>query len=412
MAINPESKISSEQLDSIADANRTRSPKSAAAAIKDRKRRIMHSFKAAGDDWNDYRWQMDNRIENVAQLHEIFPLAPERYAEIDTVGKKYRWAVSPYYLSLIDVNDRLDPVGLMAIPSLLELDESGETDPMDERHTHPAPLVTRRYPDRLILNVTNACGMFCRFCQRKRNIGGQDAVNKSGLDESIDFIARNPRIRDVLITGGDPLTLPTDYLDMVLGKVRSIPHVEIIRIGSRLPVTVPQRIDADLVAVLGKYHPLYINVHFNHPNEVTEEAGRACSRLADAGIPLGNQMVLLNGVNNDRSTVLELNKKLLECRVRPYYIFFAKNIRGATHFNCGIREGLEILDFLRGNVSGLAIPTFIVNAPQGFGKVPILGKNYVIEGDEVELTTWEKRKIRFKDPQRKPISERYLLLTN
>ncbi len=217
----------------------------------------------------------------------------------------------------------------------------------------------------------------------------------------------NPNIRDVLITGGDPLTLPTEYLDRVLRSVRAIPHVEIIRIGSRIPVTVPQRIDGTLVAALRKYHPLYMNLHFNHPDEMTEDSARACAMLADAGISLGNQMVLLNGVNNDKDTVLALNKELLKARVRPYYIFFAKNIRGATHFNCSLEEGLEIVNFLRGNVSGLAIPTFIVNAPHGFGKVPILGKNYRFDGETVELTTWEKRKITFKNPERKPIAERY-----
>lgn len=416
MEIHPESKKRSARLDEIAKANRSQSPAYAASGhpaskAVDRKRRILHYFEADENNWNDFHWQMRNRIESVGQLHAIFPLTPNRYEEINTVGQKYRWAISPYYLSLFDVNDILDPIGLMAVPSLLELDESGEADPMDERRTRPAPLVTRRYPDRLILNVTNACGMFCRFCQRKRNIRDQDAVNRDGLDESIEFIRQTPHIRDVLITGGDPLTLPDEYLDMVLGRVRAIPHVEIIRIGSRLPVTIPQRVNDELIAVLRKYHPLYINVHFNHPGEVTADARRACGRLADAGIPLGNQMVLLNGVNNDRDVVLELNRKLLQSRVRPYYIFFAKNIQGATHFNCGIGEGLGIVDFLRGNTSGLAIPTFIVNAPQGYGKVPVLSKNYELDGGMVELTTWESRKIRFRDPESRPISERYERMT-
>jgi lysine 2,3-aminomutase len=412
MHANTQSRNRSNELDSIAAVNRRQSQRIISNKSHDRKRQILNALSATETDWNSFSWQMANRIRDVGALHRIFPLTQKRFAEIETVGNKYRWAISPYYLSLMDPNNILDPVGLMAIPSILELEERGETDPMDEKYTHPAPLVTRRYPDRLILNVTNSCGMFCRFCQRKRNIGDQDSVNETGFQESIDFIEENTNIRDVLITGGDPLTLPTDYLDMVLGKLRAIRHVEVIRIGTRIPVTIPQRVDAALTDVLKKYHPLFMNVHFNHPNEITEDSARACAMLADAGIPLGNQMVLLNGVNNDRNTVLALNKELLKCRVRPYYIFFAKNIQGATHFNCGLDEGLDILDFLRGNVSGLAIPTFIVNAPHGFGKVPILSKNYELDGGMVELTTWEQRKIEFKNPKRKTIAEQYELISN
>ncbi len=407
MPVNPESKMRSSELDDIAQTNRLHARKTIDHKVYERKSKILDYFRAEEADWNDYSWQMQNRIADAERLNAIFPLTEKRFREIEQAGQKYRWSISPYYLSLLDANDVTDPVGLMAVPSALELESRGETDPMDEEHTNPAPLITRRYPDRLILNVTNSCGMFCRFCQRKRNIGEHDCVNETGFAESIRFIEENKNIRDVLITGGDPLTLDNDYLDTALTKVRRIPHVEIIRIGSRIPVTVPQRIDPDLVRVLKKHHPLYMSVHFNHPREITPDSIRACTRLADAGIPLGNQMVLLNGVNNSGNTVLALNKELLTCRVRPYYIFFSKNIQGATHFNCGLEEGLEIMDFLRGNVSGLAIPTFIVNAPRGLGKVPVLNRKYAIRDGMIELTTWEGKKVSFKNPKRKTIPERY-----
>jgi len=303
-------------------------------------------------------------------------------------------------LSLIDTNNSEDPLGLMAIPRLGELMEYGDSDPMDEFHTNPAPLITRRYPDRAIMNVTNTCGVYCRFCQRKRNIGEIDyACNMEHYDEALKYIAEHEYIRDVLLTGGDPLTLSNDNLEMILMKLRKIKHVEIIRIESRIPASIPQRIDQNLVKMLKKYHPLYLNLHFNHPYELTEESKNACNRFSDAGIPLGNQMVLLRGVNDNKYLVLDLNKKLLEFRVKPYYVFFAKNISGTTHFNCNIEKGLEIVDFLRGNLSGLGIPTFIVNATGGAGKVPILNKKFSIsENDEVILTTWEDKMVSFPNP--------------
>ncbi len=396
MSVNIESKIRSEELDRIAHENDANSKRFIDDRIIERKAAILRYFNAAETDWNNFHWQMENRISTVNQLNDIFGITTERFNEIGKVSEKYRWSISPYYLSLIDVNDYFDPLGLMAVPSILELNKQGESDPMNEEFTNPAPLITRRYPDRLIVNVTNSCGMFCRFCQRKRNISDTDCINKDGFSEAIRFIKEHKNIRDVLITGGDPLTLPNDYLEMILTSLRQIEHVEVMRIGSRIPVTIPQRIDDDLVNILKKYHPLYMNLHFNHPREVTADSIRACNKLADAGIPLGNQMVLLNGVNNNKYTVLSLNKELLKCRVKPYYIFFSKNVKGTTHFNCDIEEGLHILDFLRGNISGLGIPTFIVNAPKGLGKVPILSKNYLIKDDEIELTTWENKKVSFK----------------
>ena len=399
----------SEELNAIAYNNIIYSKKNIDNGINERKSRLFNYFNITESDWNNFYWQMENRISSAKQLSYIFKLTRERFDEIEKVEKKYRWSISPYYLSLIDMNNILDPIGLMAVPSILELEEKGEIDPMNEEYTNPAPLITRRYPDRLILNITNSCAVFCRFCQRKRNICETDYINKDGFLESIDFIKKNKYIRDVLITGGDPLILDNYYLGMVLNNLRQIKHIEIIRIGTRVPVTVPQRIDNDLIKMLKKYHPLYINLHFNHPQELTEDSIKACNMLADAGIPLGNQMVLLNGINNNKHLVSLLNKELLKCRVKPYYIFFSKNVKGATHFNCNIKEGIDIMNFLRGNISGLAVPTFVVNAPKGLGKVSILDKNYKIDADKIELTTWENRKISFKNAESKTISERYKL---
>jgi lysine 2,3-aminomutase len=265
--------------------------------------------------------------------------------------------------------------------------------------TNPAGCVTRRYPDRLILNVTNECGMYCRHCQRRRNIGTIDRVaNESVIAESVEYVRDHPEIRDVLVTGGDPFTMPTPRLERILAALRAIPTVEIIRVGTRTPVTLPQRIDAALCRMLARYHPLYVNTHFNHPQEVTEEARLACARLAAAGIPLGNQAVLLAGVNDDPFVMRCLNQELLKIRVRPYYIFHAKTVRGTGHFRTSFADGLDIMEYLRGYTSGLAIPAYIVNAPGGLGKTPLLPQ-YVMErtDDHLTIKTWENVMIRIPD---------------
>jgi len=408
-----ESQMRSKELDIIAQENEKHSKSSIdCRIITERKLKLKQYFHSTEVDWNNFSWQMKNRISTASQLNDIFKLTRKRFDEITKVGKEYRWSISPYYLSLIDVNNIFDPIGLMAIPSILELDKQGEVDPMNEKHTNPALLITRRYPDRLILNVTNTCGVYCRFCQRKRNINENECINKDSFSESVNFIKENKYIRDVLITGGDPLTLPNDYLEMILNSLRQIDHVEIIRIGTRIPATIPQRVDDCLTNILKKYHPLYMNLHFNHPQEITDDSIKACNMLADSGIPLGNQMVLLNGINNNKYLIFALNKELLKCRVKPYYIFFSNNVKSTTHFNCNIAEGLDILNFLRGNVSGLAIPTFVINAPKGFGKVPILNKNYIVIDDEIELTTWENREVSLMNPASRTISDMYNLYEN
>ncbi len=359
------------------------------------KKELLEYFGGDESDWDDWKWQVKNRISDVDILVKFLNLSEEEKAGVIKVGKTYRWACTPYYLSLMDRDDHSYPINRMAIPTIDETDMSGESDPMDEEHTSPAACITRRYPNRLIINVTSACAMFCRHCQRRRLIGECDRTkSRDELNEAIAYIRDNSEIRDVLVTGGDPLLLPDDELEYILKSLRAIEHVEIIRIGTRVNITMPQRITPELVSMLKKYHPLFVNLQFNHPAEITEESKRACALLADAGIPLGNQMVFLKGINNDRYVVQLLNEKLLTCRVRPYYIFHPKQVVGTHHFSISVSEGIEIMKYLRGHTSGLAIPTYILNAPGGLGKIPLLPE-YIIENepDHVKLRTWEGREI-------------------
>ncbi len=364
------------------------------------KQKILGLLNATEKDWDDYRWQLANRITDVELLSQIINLSPKQKEDISSVGQRYRWAISPYYASLMDADDPYCPVRLLAVPTFHEIFETdGRLDPMDEELTNPAGTITRRYPDRLIINVTNECAMYCRHCQRRRNIGEEDTPQPAQMiEESIQYIADNPEIRDILITGGDPLTMTDDFIEVILQKLRAIEHVEIIRIGSRTPVTLPQRITDDLVKRLSKYHPLFINTHVNHPKEITKESKRACEKLANAGIPVGNQAVLLNKINNDKYTMKLLNQELLKIRVRPYYIFHAKHVKGTTHFNTSVDDGIEIMEYLRGYTSGLAIPTYIINAPGGYGKTPILPQYLISRGKgSIKIRTWEGRVIDYEN---------------
>ncbi len=366
--------------------------------IEVQKAKILKILGGTEEDWNNWHWQLANRISDVEVLSRVLNLTPEEKAEIKAVGVEYRWAISPYYLSLIDPADNRGPIYLLAVPQRVEvLDTLGDLDPMGEEFTNPAGSITRRYPDRLIINVTNECAMYCRFCQRRRNIGQTDRHRpKDVLEESIQYIRDNQEIRDVLITGGDPLTLSDKMIDWLLSELTSIPHVEYVRIGTRTLVTMPQRITPELCDILKKYHPIYINTHFNHPAEITEEAKVAAERLSSAGVPLGNQTVLLNGVNNDKFIMRKLNHLLLTIRVRPYYIFHPKHVRGTEHFVCSIDEGVEIMEYLRGYTSGMAIPAYIINAPGGKGKTPILPTYLISRGkDYVTIRTWEGEIIKY-----------------
>ena len=370
--------------------------------IHKRKEIIKTILNASETDWNNWKWQLKNRVSRVEDLSKFINLTKMEIEDIKKVSSVYRWAISPYYLSLIDERNEFDPIKTLSVPTVLELlDKKTTLDPMGEEYTNPSGLITRRYPDRLIINVTNECAMYCRHCQRRRNIGEVDkSASKDLILKSVDYIKKNTEIRDVLITGGDPFTLKDSYLEWILKELRKIPHLEIIRIGTRTPVTMPQRITVELCNMLKKYHPLYINTQFNHPMEVTEESKVACEKLSEAGIPLGNQAVLLNGINNNKYVMKCLNQELLKIRVRPYYIFHAKKVRGTKHFNTSISEGLDIMENLRGYTSGLAIPTYIINAPMGKGKTPILPKYLLSEEDGyVVIRTWENQIIKYEDHQ-------------
>mgnify|MGYP000070072886 CR=1 FL=1 len=360
------------------------------------KNRILTALNATEDNWNDWIWQMQYRIISGEQLAMLLPIDRNRIKDIDTVTKKYRFAVSPYYLSLINPADPYDIIARMILPSSEELiTDNGILDPSGEELSNPAGAVIRRYPDRVIINITNSCAAFCRHCQRRRAIGTIDCkISANKLEESLSYIRQHTEIRDVLITGGDALCLSDSELDYVLGKLRKINHVEIIRLGSRTLVNLPQRITADLINVLKKYSPIYLNTQFNHPIELTPCSRNAIKKLVDNGIILGNQMVLLKGINDNKFIVRKLNEDLLYCRIRPYYIFHAKNVKGTTHFQSTIEKGVEIIEYLRGNTSGLAIPLFIFSAPNGMGKIPI-SPNYIdkIDEDKIYLHTWENKKF-------------------
>lgn len=359
--------------------------------IEYQKKRIMARLGATEEQWNDYKWQLANRFTEISEFADLIGVSQKGTADIKEVGQTYRCAISPYYLSLIDPDDSGCPIRRQAVPSPDELNPEGDLDPMDEDGWTPVELVTRRYPDRLIIKVTNMCGMYCRFCQRRRLIGETDKnVPWSRIKAAIEYVRENKEIRDVLITGGDAFMLSDSMIERLLRELREIDHVEIIRFGTRTPVTLPQRITENLVNTLKKYHPVYVNTHFNSPREITKESKKACERLADAGIPLGNQMVLLNGVNNDPYVVRKLNQSLLKIRVKPYYIFHPKTVKGTSHFWVRIGEGMEIMESLRGRTSGIAIPTYIVNGIGGLGKTPIL-PNYLLSlgSDKAVFRNWE-----------------------
>ncbi len=368
--------------------------------ILERQSKIKNYFKASDEEWENWHWQMKNRITDTAVLKELLPLEESELEEIEKTGSKYRWAISPYYLSLIDPAAKNDPVKLQCVPSISEyLDQGGYEDPMGEEYTSPVPAVTRRYADRLIVKVTNQCAMYCRHCQRRRAIGEHDLTTpRVELEEAIEYIRRNREVRDVLLTGGDGFMVDNKTIAWLLGELEAIPHVEIKRFGTRTPVTMPQRIDDELCQILSEHLPLYVNSHFNHPMEVTPRAQEACFKLARTGVSLGNQTVLLKGINNDPFVIRKLNQDLLKIMVRPYYIFHAKAVKGTAHFRTKVEEGIEIMEKLRGYTSGIAVPTFVVNAPLGRGKTPMLPEYLVSSGkDYIMIRTWENKVVRYEN---------------
>ena len=331
-------------------------------------------------NWNDWAWQVRNRVETLEELKQHLNLSAEEEAGVKECLGTLRMAITPYYLSLIDPNDPHDPVRRQAVPTAAEVRRSPADllDPLHEDTDSPVPGLTHRYPDRVLLLVTDQCSMYCRHCTRRRFAGQHDsAVAVDQIDACIDYVARTPAVRDVLLSGGDPLLLSDDRLEYIISRLRAIEHVEIIRIGSRTPVVCPQRITPALCNMLKKYHPIWLNTHFNHPNEITEESAAACARLADAGIPLGNQSVLLAGVNDCVHVMKKLVHELVKIRVRPYYIYQCDLSYGLEHFRTPVAKGIEIIEGLRGHTSGYCVPTFVVDAPGGGGKIPVM-PNYVV----------------------------------
>ena len=332
------------------------------------------------EQWNDWKWQVKNRVETLEELNKYIKLTEEEQEGVRKSLKTLRMAITPYYLSLIDPNDPNDPIRRQAIPTEAETHISAADlqDPLHEDEDSPTPGLTHRYPDRVLLLITDMCSMYCRHCTRRRFAGQNDCESPSErIQKAIDYIAKTPTVRDVLLSGGDALMVNDQMLESIIQRLRAIPHVEIIRIGSRTPVVCPQRITDDLVNMLKKYHPIWLNTHFNHPNEMTPEASAALAKLANAGIPLGNQSVLLRGVNDCVHVMKRLVHLLVKNRVRPYYIYQCDLSMGLEHLRTPVSKGIEIIEGLRGHTSGYAVPTFVVDAPGGGGKTPVM-PNYVI----------------------------------
>ncbi len=330
--------------------------------------------------WNDWHWQVENRIETLEDLKKHITLTAEEEEGVATTLGKLRMSITPYYLSLIDLNDPYDPIRKQAIPTgdELEFAKYEEADPLHEDTDSSCAGLTHRYPDRVLFLITDQCSMYCRHCTRRRFAGTCDAeVPKQQIDNCIEYIRNHPEVRDVLLSGGDSLLVSDEMLEYIISRVRAIPHVEIIRLGSRTPVVMPQRITPELCNIFKKYHPVWLNTHFNCPQEITEEAARATTMLADAGVPLGNQSVLLAGVNDCVHVMLKLVNELVRIRVRPYYIYQCDPSLGLSHFRTTVSKGIEIMEALRGHTSGYCVPTFVVDAPGGGGKTPVM-PNYVI----------------------------------
>ncbi len=367
-------------------------------------RRIALYRDVSPEDWNDWRWQMRNNIRDVETLSKVVPLSEAEKADIGEVLKIFRMAITPYYASLIDPDNPACPVRLQAIPRIQETQFGGhdESDPLHEDVDSPAPGLTHRYPDRVLFLVTHLCSMNCRHCTRRRVVGTEDRdLDDVYIEEALDYIRNTPTIRDVLISGGDPFVLSTEKLERIISGIRAIPHVEIIRIGTRTPVVMPMRVTEELVAMLRKYQPIYVNTHFNHPKEITKEAKDACERLADAGIPLGNQSVLLRDVNDCPVLMKRLVQDLLAIRVKPYYLYQCDLSRGIAHFRTTVSKGIEIIENLRGHTSGIAVPTFVIDAPGGGGKIPVMPdyliasneKRVVLRNYEGVITTYDEPKF-------------------
>lgn len=355
--------------------------------------------------WRNWKWQLKNAVKDIDTVEKLLGITftDAKRKQLNITVKKFPLAITPYYLSLIDSNNyENDPVFQQAVPSYKELsiDKYDMVDPLEEDKDSPVPGITHRYPDRVLFHISNLCAMYCRHCTRKRKVGDTDSIpGKSEIQKGIDYIANKPEVRDVLLSGGDPLMLSDDYLDWILTKLRKIEHVEVIRIGSRMPVVLPYRITDELVAMLKKHHPIWLNTHFNHPREITASAKEALKKLANAGIPLGNQSVLLSGVNDCPRIIKALVHKLVKNRVRPYYLYQCDLAEGLDHFRTPVGKGIEIMESLIGHTSGFAVPIYVIDAPGGGGKIRVM-PNYLISWttNKVVLRNFEGVITTYKEP--------------
>jgi lysine 2,3-aminomutase len=352
--------------------------------------------------WNDWRWQSQHRIKRLEQFEKLITLSEDERNALVQGGTLLPVGVTPYYMSLLDPEDAQQPLRKTVIPTTSEFKRSvGEADdPLGEDGHSPVPGLVHRYPDRVLLLPFDFCSTYCRYCTRSRVVGhGEIVPNEKRLEAIFHYLEDATQVRDVLISGGDPLALSDDKLDWILSRLRAIPHLEFVRIGTKMPAVLPQRITGDLVRMLRKYHPLWMSIHFLHPEECTPESKRACERLSDAGIPLGSQTVLLRGVNDNVETMKQLVHRLLLMRVRPYYLYQCDPISGSAHFRTPVSKGLEIIQGLRGHTTGYAVPTFVIDAPGGGGKIPLQPESVVgRDGDWLVLKNFEGREYRYPDP--------------
>lgn len=355
------------------------------------------------EEWSDWHWQVANRITSLETLKQVISLTPEEEEGVLNCLKSLRMAITPYYATLIDENNPNCPVRKQAIPTAAELHNGSFdlADPLHEDKDSPVPGLTHRYPDRVLLLLTDQCSMYCRHCTRRRLAGQYDhSRTKAEIDRCIQYIRETPEVKDVLLSGGDPFLISDNMIEYVLGELRAIEHVGIIRFGSRTPVVMPQRITPSLIEILKKYHPIYVNVHFNHPREITSEAIAACAKLAEAGIPLGNQSVLLRGVNNCPNLLKQLSQDLLKIRVKPYYIYQCDMSQGIEHFRTSVSEGIQAIEYMRGHITGMGVPTFVVDAPGGGGKIPVMPQYLVTLGlGKVVLRNYEGMYSAYTEPK-------------
>jgi lysine 2,3-aminomutase len=352
--------------------------------------------------WNDWRWQLGHMLTSAGDLAHAVMLSAEERAGLAASADLFRVGITPYYASLMDPVHASCPIRLQAIPRVQEADIRDEElrDPLGEDTHNPAPSVVHKYPDRVLFLVVDRCGIYCRHCNRRRLVGGDEPPTTADLEAGLEYIARTKRIRDVLLSGGDPLLLSTRRLEYLLGRLRAISHVETIRIGTRLPVVCPMRIDAELTGALKKHHPLFINTHFNHVKELTPEARAGCERLVDAGIPVGNQTVLLRGVNSSVRSLRALMRGLLRSRVKPYYLFQGDTVIGTDHLRTSIESAMELYKGLRGWMNGMAVPMLVLDAPGGGGKVPIV-PSYIEQMDPsmVRVRTYRGNLVDYPQPR-------------